>query len=278
MAKFNLEDYVTVEERVQAFRKKYPNGRLTADLVATNDDLTNVIVKTEVYDDKGNLLGSDLAQEEKGKNGFANEYSWVENATTSSFGRSLFNAGFAKKNEKKATKEEMQKVITKDEEAKVEPKKKEVAQETGKPPSKANANQLNAVISNFNLHDDVVKKYKGIAFKQSGLSNDVEAWTNEEMSKYLDIFEELATKPQTPIEEVFGDVEEIQDIPSGKWEGEPPTEKQLKTFNQCVSKATDDGDIELVKKAKAFLNSGKANKKNIFDWIDTETWSLKDGS
>ena len=124
MAKFNLEDYVTVEERVQAFRKKYPNGRLTADLVATNDDLTNVIVKTEVYDDKGNLLGSDLAQEEKGKNGFANEYSWVENATTSSFGRSLFNAGFAKKNEKKATKEEMQKVITKDEEAKVEPKKK----------------------------------------------------------------------------------------------------------------------------------------------------------
>ena len=278
MAKFNLEDYVTVEERVQAFRKKYPNGRLTADLVATNDDLTNVIVKTEVYDDKGNLLGSDLAQEEKGKNGFANEYSWVENATTSSFGRSLFNAGFAKKNEKKATKEEMQKVITKDEEAKVEPKKKEVAQETGKPPSKANANQLNAVISNFNLSDDVVKKYKGIAFKQSGLSNDVEAWTNEEMSKYLDIFEELATKPQTPIEEVFGDVEEIQDIPSGKWEGEPPTEKQLNTFNQCVSKATDDGDIELVKKAKAFLNSGKANKKNIFDWIDTETWSLKDGS
>ena len=278
MAKFNLEDYVTVEERVQAFRKKYPNGRLTADLVATNDDLTNVIVKTEVYDDKGNLLGSDLAQEEKGKNGFANEYSWVENATTSSFGRSLFNAGFAKKNEKKATKEEMQKVITKDEEAKVEPKKKEVAQETGKPPSKANANQLNAVISNFNLSDDVVKKYKGIAFKQSGLSNDVEAWTNEEMSKYLDIFEELATKPQTPIEEVFGDVEEIQDIPSGKWEGEPPTEKQLNTFNQCVSKATDDGNIELVKKAKAFLNSGKANKKNIFDWIDTETWSLKDGS
>ena len=278
MAKFNLEDYVTVEERVQAFRKKYPNGRLTADLVATNDDLTNVIVKTEVYDDKGNLLGSDLAQEEKGKNGFANEYSWVENATTSSFGRSLFNAGFAKKNEKKATKEEMQKVITKDKEAKVEPKKKEVAQETGKSPSKANANQLNAVISNFNLPDDVVKKYKGIAFKQSGLSNDVEAWTNEEMSKYLDIFEELATKPQTPIEEVFGDVEEIQDIPSGKWEGEPPTEKQLNTFNQCVSKATDDGDIELVKKAKAFLNSGKANKKNIFDWIDTETWSLKDGS
>ena len=123
-----------------------------------------------------------------------------------------------------------------------------------------------------------MKKYKGIAFKQSGLSNDVEAWTNEEMSKYLDIFEELATKPQTPIEEVFGDVEEIQDIPSGKWEGEPPTEKQLNTFNQCVSKATDDGDIELVKKAKAFLNSGKANKKNIFDWIDTETWSLKDGS
>ena len=42
----------------------------------------------------------------------------------------------------------------------------------------------------------------------------------------------------------------------------------------------DDGKTDLVKKAKDFLHSGKANKKNLFDWIDTDAdpWTLVDGS
>ena len=70
----------------------------------------------------------------------------------------------------------------------------------------------------------------------------------------------------------------MADIPSGDWEKDAPSEKQLKIFNDCIAKATDEGDTELVKKAKDFLNGGKANKSNIFDWVDTSTWSLKDGS
>ena len=112
MAKFNLDDYVMVEDRIHAFRKKYPNGAITCELVAHSEDLTSVIIKSEVFDEEGKLLGSDLAQEQQGKNGMANNYSWVENAATSSIGRSLFNAGFAKKNEKKPSRQEMQKVAT----------------------------------------------------------------------------------------------------------------------------------------------------------------------
>ena len=57
-------------------------------------------------------------------------------------------------------------------------------------------------------------------------------------------------------------------------------ENQLKTFNGCLARATDDGKTDLVKKAKDFLHSGKANKKNLFDWIDTDAdpWTLVDGS
>ena len=274
MAKFNLDNYELVEDRLKKFWKDNPKGRINTDVVASNEDGSMVIVKAELFIDKEDdtPVSSGLAQETKGLGGFANNEAWLENCESSAIGRALANWKYQGNKKPRPTQEEMKKVVQET------PKKKQVAPETGKPPSKVNANQLNAVIDGFNLSDDVVKQYKAKAFKQSGLSNDVESWSNDEMSKYLDIFEALANKKQTPIEEVFGDVEEIVDIPSGQWEGEPPTEKQLKTFNQCVTKATDNGDTELVKKAKAFLNSGQANKKNIFDWIDTETWSLKDGS
>ena len=106
------------------------------------------------------------------------------------------------------------------------------------------------------------------------------------MDTFLTRVEDMMNKDKptveekSPIEDVFGDVKEINDIPSGKWEGEPPTENQLKTFNGCLARATDDGKTDLVKKAKDFLHSGKANKKNLFDWIDTDAdpWTLVDGS
>ena len=111
--------------------------------------------------------------------------------------------------------------------------------------------------------------------------SDLNLWTNDHFDAYLDIFVayQSESKSETDVvKDVFGDVEE-KTIPGGAWEGEPPTDKQLKTFNEKVAKATDDGQTELVKKAKDFLNSGKATKKNIFDWIDTDgDWSLKEPS
>ena len=93
---------------------------------------------------------------------------------------------------------------------------------------------------------------------------------------------EVALEDEDVVDVVIGAElkgEDMTDIPSGAWEQEPPTDKQLKTFNDKVAQATDDGQTELVKKAKDFLASGNATKKNIFDWIDTEgDWTLKDGS
>jgi len=72
-----------------------------------------------------------------------------------------------------------------------------------------NAKQLNSVISGYELPEDVVKVYKATAFKQSGLSNDVESWSNDDMSKFLDLFEEQTKKEVSPVEEVFGEVTDI---------------------------------------------------------------------
>ena len=101
MPKFNVDDYVMVEDRIKKFREKHPDGQIKTELVASTPDLQSVIVKAEVYDKEGNMLGSDLAQDHQGTHNFANEYSWVEEATTSAIGRALFNAGFQKSNGEK---------------------------------------------------------------------------------------------------------------------------------------------------------------------------------
>ena len=72
---------------------------------------------------------------------------------------------------------------------------------------------------------------------------------------------------------------DMSDVPSGKWEGDPPSDKQISILEEKIKDAIDSGNDDLAAKAKSFLNSGNATKKNIFDWINTEgDWSLKDGS
>ena len=117
--------------------------------------------------------------------------------------------------------------------------------------------------------------------KNTEVNKDVNNWTKADMDKFLNRVE-VALQGEDLVDIVIGAElkgDNMTDIPSGAWEQEPPTDKQLKTFNDKVAQATDEGQTELVKKAKDFLASGNATKKNIFDWIDTEgDWTLKDGS
>ena len=291
MPKFNVDDYVMVEDRIKKFREKHPDGQIKTELVASTPDLQSVIVKAEVYDKEGNMLGSDLAQDHQGTHNFANEYSWVEVATTSAIGRALFNAGFQKSNgEKKASREEMQKVVNKQEQTKKEVAKitnesaEKFAEDIGAK-KKSVGDQLNDIlkemIPNKNKMQEIKTKVYNDMTKNTEVNEDVNNWTKKDMDKFLNRVE-VALEDEDLVDVVIGSElkgEDMTDIPSGAWEQEPPTDKQLKTFNDKVAQATDDGQTELVKKAKDFLASGKATKKNIFDWIDTEgDWTLKDGS
>ena len=214
MPKFDLNNYETVEDRLKVFWKDYPEGRIETEVVHITDDGTCVTIKSAIYKEINdtNPVATGIAQETKGQGGFANADAWMENCETSSIGRALANWKYQGNNKPRPSKEEMSKVQvekkpvkkpTKQEQAAMEKVVSEMVEEKteGK-----NAKQLNQVIAGFGFSKDVADTYKAQAFKESKLSKDVESWTNDEMGKFLDLFEKATQKKTNPIEEVFGEV------------------------------------------------------------------------
>lgn len=81
--------YVLVPERVKAFRKLFPEGFITTDIISLENGVC--VMKTEVgyYDeDRRVVLGTGMAYE-KESSGFVNKTSYIENCETSAVGRAL---------------------------------------------------------------------------------------------------------------------------------------------------------------------------------------------
>lgn len=110
MASF-LDDYETVETRLEKFWSKFPNGRTETKLLKF--DGGQYIVWSAIYRDITDSVpfATGLAEETVQGRG-VNSTSALENAETSSLGRSLANGGFAAKG-KRASAEEMAKVAAK---------------------------------------------------------------------------------------------------------------------------------------------------------------------
>jgi hypothetical protein len=108
MAKFNLDDYETVEVRLARFWKKYPEGRVLTDLVF--HDERRFIVKAEIFFDRTDLqpVATGYAEEIVGASP-VNRTSALENGETSAIGRALANCNFASEG-KRPSRQEMEKV------------------------------------------------------------------------------------------------------------------------------------------------------------------------
>lgn len=96
MARFNLDDYIDVAERIDQFYEKYPNGRIITELLNVdgwNGKQSQFIVKSYMYD--GDVLLATGLAEESFSNSGPNQTSALENAETSSIGRCAANLNFS---------------------------------------------------------------------------------------------------------------------------------------------------------------------------------------
>jgi len=110
--KFDLNNYVEVQERINRFWAENPEGRIETDLLSSPDNFDQVVFRSRVYKNRENPYpdSTGIAAEEKGRGGAANSTSWHENGETSAIGRALANMGYATSNKDRPSKEEMSKV------------------------------------------------------------------------------------------------------------------------------------------------------------------------
>lgn len=106
MARFNLDEYATVEERLAKFWEDHPNGAVVTDIVKHEGDVC--IFKALIFFERGgDLVATGFAEEIRDASP-VNKTSFVENAETSAIGRALAACNYQMK--KRPSREEMEKV------------------------------------------------------------------------------------------------------------------------------------------------------------------------
>ena len=141
MASYNIDDYVAVNERIEKFYEKYPQGSIETEIVY--NDNGQVIFKAYAYRDKEDIRPATGHAMEKEGSSFINKTSHIENCETSAVGRALAMLGF-----------EIKKSIA----SKEEVENAQLQQEGDKKISKTQEEALDKAIENRKIADDVVEK------------------------------------------------------------------------------------------------------------------------
>src|SRR5688572_24737004 len=110
MTEYNINDYITVAERIAEFYKLNPHGKLLTSVLEHNAKKGFVLMKCEAYckiDDAGpSATGHAFEYRDDGE---VNRTSYVENCETSAVGRALALLGYGVTNGI-ASREEIRKV------------------------------------------------------------------------------------------------------------------------------------------------------------------------
>ena len=241
MAKFNLDNYETVEDRLKKFWKDYPNGRIETEVIHITEDGTCVTIRSEIYKDMEDArpVSTGIAQETKGQGGFANTDAWVENCETSAIGRALANWKYQGSNKPRPSAEEMSKVVKED--TPKTPSKKEVAQITNDSAEKfaedigANkksvGDQLNDILKEMIPNEKKMKEVKTKVYndmvESTEVNEDVDNWTSKDMDKFLNRVE-VFLEDEDIIDVVF-DNDTVKTCPSCKQTGNVEDNREKKS-------------------------------------------------
>nr|BAR34122.1 hypothetical protein [uncultured Mediterranean phage uvMED] len=203
MAKFNLENYETVEERLKKFWADYPNGRIFTEVVHITDDGLTVTIRTHGYKDikDAQPVSTGIAQETKGQGGFANADAWMENCETSSIGRMLANWTYQGSDKARPSREEMSKSV------KPDPVKKSTPQVVL---------LANNMISNLTpAHAEKALDMANSYAKLKKFPLNKEQWSDDEINKYLEqveMFMAEELKPAETVDEAINSVFDTTDV------------------------------------------------------------------
>ena len=92
MASFDLNDYVQVNERIEKFYEKYPEGSIQTEIIANENGV--VIFKAYAYRNQEDTKPATGHAMEKEGSTYINKTSHIENCETSAVGRALAMLGF----------------------------------------------------------------------------------------------------------------------------------------------------------------------------------------
>lgn len=114
MARFNLQDYVTVQDRITTFWRQHPDGAIRTELASNPSQFAQVVFRAEIYTHRDHArpdavgYAAEVASDDP--RGGPNYTSWHENAETSAIGRAFANMGYATSQSDRPSREEMEKV------------------------------------------------------------------------------------------------------------------------------------------------------------------------
>jgi hypothetical protein len=144
---FNLQDYETVETRLEKWHGQYPDSRVETELIEASNTRFIVFCKLFKTEADPKPCATGLAFETITEKG-VNSTSALENCETSAIGRALANAGFAAKG-KRASREEMAKVNN----AEPNQYEKKLAERRYSPPATRSAAVEDALRASFTVEN-----------------------------------------------------------------------------------------------------------------------------
>jgi hypothetical protein len=198
MPRFDLNDYVTVQERIVQFWKDHPDGAIRTQLESPSDCFDTCRYSAAVFVDRANP-GPDATgwavekiapPGDRGPNVTSHE----ENCETSAIGRALANLGYATSQKDRPSREEMRKVVDA-ESGEVQAPRQAAPARSGGGPSDKQFGLIRHLIRSLNLSEEQLNMYVEKEYKAP-----LDALPGRDVSNLIDRLkakvDSLATEPQ----------------------------------------------------------------------------------